>query len=202
MKLQTIIWIGLYCAAFLCRKCEGTAQTQRNQQKNAKHMTDDISGIYQYYGLHQPYFEDGVNHVFAKYDVVAVRVAFCVVDDSLRRAVELNNDNLFKMLSKTFPGLTEDRIGAEVQQSSKTAATLNTIIRSRLKHKIKQLDPHHYIYIKWREDAIEGLFLVDVFVNLYETNQRDVLLWHLKITPATDDVLIKDANGKWNEIRK
>ena len=165
-------------------------------------MTDDISGIYQYYGLHQPYFEDGVNHVFAKYDVVAMRVAFCVVDDSLRRAVELNNDNLFKMLSKTFPGLTEDRIGAEVQQSSKTAATLNTIIRSRLKHKIKQLDPHHYIYIKWREDAIEGLFLVDVFVNLYETNQRDVLLWHLKITPATDDVLIKDANGKWNEIRK
>ena len=202
MKLQTIIWIGLYCAAFFCRKCEGTAQTQRNQQKNAKHMTDDISGIYQYYGLHQPYFEDGVNHVFAKYDVVAMRVAFCVVDDSLRRAVELNNDNLFKMLSKTFPGLTEDRIGAEVQQSSKTAATLNTIIRSRLKHKIKQLDPHHYIYIKWREDAIEGLFLVDVFVNLYETNQRDVLLWHLKITPATDDVLIKDANGKWNEIRK
>ena len=202
MKLQTIIWIGLYCAAFFCRKCEGTAQTQRNQQQNNKHMTDDISGIYQYYGLHQPYFEDGIYHVFAKYDVVAMRVAFCVVDDSLRRAVELNNDNLFKMLSKTFPGLTEDRIGAEVQQSSKTAATLNTIIRSRLKHKIKQLDPHHYIYIKWREDAIEGLFLVDVFVNLYETNQRDVLLWHLKITPATDDVLIKDANGKWNEIRK
>lgn len=71
-------------------------------------MTDDILGIYHYYGLHQPYFEDGVNHVFAKYDVVAMRVAFGVVNDSLRSSVQLNNKHLFEVLSKAYPGFTEN----------------------------------------------------------------------------------------------